>query len=87
VPLTRTNVKSIKEVFQVDRNEIAYLRVIIESYDGMAVVRTLDPWKALIEIQVSPGCLSMVHGLVEDLAERERVKLIPQSEHKPAAAA
>jgi hypothetical protein len=72
-------VKSIKQVFQVDRNQIAYLRVIFESYDGMAVVRTLDPWKALIEIQVAPGCLNMVHELVEDLAERERVKLIPQS--------
>jgi hypothetical protein len=72
-------VESIKEVFQVDRHEIAYLRVIFESYDGMAVVRTLDPWKALIEISVAPGCQTMVHELVEDLIKREGIKLIPQS--------
>jgi hypothetical protein len=80
-------VESIKKVFQVDRNEIAYLRVIFESYDGMAVVRTLEPWKALIEIQVAPGCMNMFHELVGDLAERERIKLIPQSECKPMAIA
>jgi hypothetical protein len=43
-------------------------------------VRTLDPWKALIEISVAPGCQTMVHELVEDLIKREGIKLIPQSE-------
>jgi Domain of unknown function (DUF4911) len=71
-------VESIKQVFHVDRNEIAYLRVIFESYDGMAVVRTLDPWKALIEIQVAPGCLDMVRELVKDLIKREEIKLVLQ---------
>jgi hypothetical protein len=85
VPLSRTNVESIKQVFQVDRSEIAYLRVIFESYDGMAVVRTLDPREALIEILVAPGCRSMVRKLVQDLVEREGVKLIPQPERSPTA--
>jgi hypothetical protein len=72
-------VESIKQVFQVDRNEIVYLRVIFESYDGVAVVRTLDPRKALIEIQVARGCLNMVHELVENLVKKEGIRLIPQS--------
>jgi hypothetical protein len=71
--------ETIKQVFQVERNEIAYLRVTLESYDGMAVVRTLDPWEAFIEIQVAPGCQGMVHELVEDLTRREGIKLIPRS--------
>jgi hypothetical protein len=71
--------ETIKQVFQVERAEIAYLRVTLESYDGMAVVRTLDPWKAFIEIQIAPGCQSMVHELVEDLMTREGIKLVPQS--------
>jgi hypothetical protein len=70
--------ETIKQVFRVERNEIAYLRVTLESYDGMAVVRTLDPRKALVEIQVAPGCESMVHELVEDLIKREGIKMIPQ---------
>ncbi|HBF42649.1 MAG TPA: DUF4911 domain-containing protein, partial [Desulfobacteraceae bacterium] len=42
--------KSIKQVFRVDRREICYLRFTLESYDGMAVVSTIDPYKAYIEI-------------------------------------
>ena len=48
------------QIFCVDRQEINYLRVIIESYDGMAIVRTIDPYDALIEIQISPGCEDIV---------------------------
>jgi hypothetical protein len=72
--------ETIKQVFQVERDEIAYLRVTLESYDGMAVVRTLDPLKAFIEIQIAPGCQSMVDEVVEDLRRREGIKLVRQSE-------
>ena len=70
--------ETIKRVFLVDRSEIAYLRMTFESYDGMAVVRTLDPRKALIEVLIAPGCLDLVEQLVQDLVKREGVRLIPQ---------
>lgn len=70
--------ETIKKVFLVDRSEIAYLRMTFESYDGMAVVRTLDPRKALIEVLIAPGCLDLVEQLVQDLVKREGVRLIPQ---------
>ena len=43
-------------VFHVDRKEISYLRFTLESYDGMAIVTTLDPYTALIEVSIAPGC-------------------------------
>jgi Domain of unknown function (DUF4911) len=70
--------ETTKKVFLVDRSEIAYLRMTFESYDGMAVVRTLDPRKALIEVLIAPGCFDLVEQLVQDLVKREGVKLIPQ---------
>jgi len=70
--------ETIKKVFLVDRSEIVYLRMTFESYDGMAVVKTLDPRKALIEVLIAPGCLDLVDQLVQDLVKREGVKLIPQ---------
>jgi len=73
-----TGMETIRKAFLVDRSQIAYLRMTFESYDGMAVVRTLDPRKALIEVLVAPGCLDLVEQLVEDLVKREGVKLIPQ---------
>lgn len=60
-----------RQVFQVDRRDICYLRYTLESYDGMAVVRTIDPRTALIEIAVAPGCTSLAEELIEDLRNRE----------------
>jgi hypothetical protein len=62
-----------KKVFRVKRGDIGYLRFTIESYDGMAVVRTLDPFKALIELQISPGCEEFVQELMTSLSKEERL--------------
>jgi hypothetical protein len=41
--------------FRLPRKEIAYFKFIIESYEGMAVIRTKDPHEAIIELMVAPG--------------------------------
>ena len=41
--------------FRVRREDIAYFKFIIESYEGMAVVRTRDPYEAIVELMVAPG--------------------------------
>ena len=69
--------KTIKRVFRVDRRDISYLRSTIESYDGMAVVSTLDPYKAYIEIQISPGCEHLVLELLDSLRQEEGIDLCP----------
>ena len=70
--------ETIKKVFRVERREINYLRITIESYDGMAVVRTVDPTEALIEIQISPGCEDLLDKLLLDFRENENMKIIGQ---------
>ena len=49
-----------------------------ESYDGMAVVRTVNPHKAVVELLIAPGCQSLVTELVDDLVRREVLRLIHQ---------
>jgi hypothetical protein len=41
--------------FRLPRKEIAYFKFIIESYEGMAVIRTKDPHEAIVELMVAPG--------------------------------
>ena len=41
--------------FRLRREDIAYFKFIIESYEGMAVVRTKDPSEAIVELMVAPG--------------------------------
>ena len=61
--------QTIKRIFRVDRRDINYLRTTIESYDGMAVVSTLDPVKAYLEIRISPGCEQLISELLDSLRE------------------
>ena len=70
--------ETIRQMFWVDRKQIAYLRMTFESYDGMAVVRTVNPHKAVVELLIAPGCQSLVTELVDDLVRREVLRLIHQ---------
>ena len=68
--------ETLKRIFQVDRREINYLRVTIESYDGMGVVKTIDPHAALIEVRISPGCEHLFSELVYSLEQNEGIPLV-----------
>ena len=72
--------ETTSQIFRVDRREINYLRVTIESYDGMAVVSTIDPQEATIQLQVSPGCEGVLSELVRSLRVDEGVALIDLSQ-------
>ena len=67
--------ETIKHIFRVDRREINYLKITIESYDGMSVVRTIEPYEALIELQISPGCETLVFELLNSLVENESIQI------------
>ncbi len=40
----------LKAYYSLPRRQIGYLRFMLESYDGLAFVRTLDSRQALVEI-------------------------------------
>jgi hypothetical protein len=68
--------ETIRQIVRVDRREINYLSVTIASYDGMALVRTIDPHEALIELRISPGCENFVFELLDSLVEDEDISLL-----------
>jgi Domain of unknown function (DUF4911) len=59
--------ESAKRCYRVDRREIAYLKFILEAYDGLAVVSTLDPQGGIIVLHISPGCEPDVETILRDL--------------------
>jgi len=61
----------IRRVFCVNREEIGYIRFTLESYDGMALVTTVDPHAASIEVYISPGCEETVSELLASLKHEE----------------
>jgi hypothetical protein len=75
--------ETTKRRFTVNREDIHYLRTTIEAYDGMAVVRTVDPEQdATIELLIAPGCEKLVSELIAALKEKEGIRLEPV-EHRP----
>ena len=53
--------------YRLHRKDIAYFKFIIESYEGMAVVRTKDPHEAIVELMVAPGWEQDVEKVIEGL--------------------
>jgi hypothetical protein len=70
----------LSRCFLVSRNQIAYLRFIIESYDGVAFLRTLDPRRAVVEIGYSPTRRRDAEALIRSLEEETGLTEIPPPE-------
>ena len=59
---------SIQWQVEVDKKDIAHIVSIFEGYDHLAVVRTIDPSRGLIELMISPDFLEDTEKLTEALA-------------------
>ena len=67
--------ETLKILYRIPSQYIAYLKTTIESYDGMAVVTTVDPQAALVELKVSPGCETLIQELLDHLTIYENIPL------------
>ena len=63
--------------FRLRRQDIAYFKFIIESYEGLAVVRTKDPKEAIVELMVAPGWEKDVEEILKGL--RREIPIEPLS--------
>jgi hypothetical protein len=64
-----------KYILSIEKSEICYLQWIIESYDGMAIMRTLDPMTGAVEISIAPGCTEEIVSLIDYLKEDGSIHL------------
>jgi hypothetical protein len=69
--ITRTR----KCILSVEKSEICYLQWILESYDGMAIMRTIDPTNGTVEISIAPGCMEEITSLINYLKEDGSIHL------------
>ncbi len=63
----RVSAETIKQYYRVDRREIAFIKFIVEAYDGIAVMETLDPMAGIVVFHIAPGCERDIDALLEDL--------------------
>lgn len=67
---------TVKRYYRVDRGQIHFLKFILEGYDGVAVLRTLDSQKGLVVLQIGPGCQSIVDMIIDDLQRHIRIERV-----------
>ena len=65
---------------RLHRKDIAYFKFIMESYEGMAVVRTKDPHEAVVELMVAPGWEKDVEEVLEGLQKEIPIEPLPLPE-------
>ena len=59
--------ETTRRCYRVDRRQIGYFKFILEAYDNVAVVTTLDSRQAVIQVAVAPGCEAVVDSIVKGL--------------------
>jgi uncharacterized protein YciU (UPF0263 family) len=49
--------------------DIAYIQFILEGYEGLATITTVDPWEARIEFSIMPDFIIEVDQILVDLGK------------------
>jgi len=59
---------TIQKTYRINRKDISYLKFLLESYEGIAVSRTLDDRIAIVELMIALGFYSTFQGLMKDVS-------------------
>lgn len=73
-----SDVQDVVPVFLVvPRTEIGYVKFIFESYEGLAVLRTIDRQQGLLVVLAVPDGMDQVRQVVSSLAEEIGSREVP----------
>lgn len=64
-------------LLRLRRREIAYVKFVFESYEGVATVRTLDPREARIVVLAAPDFVADARAVVAALCAEGVVEELP----------
>lgn len=69
--------KTVLKYYRVDRREIAYFKFILEAYEHMAVLTTLNPEAGRVVCHVAPGCEETFEALIQELKKEIMLEAVP----------
>jgi hypothetical protein len=61
--------ETIRKIIRVDRREISFLKFILEAYDGIATMTTINARQGIVLLRIAPGCEKEVEALLRDLGK------------------
>lgn len=72
----------IKKWFKLKTSDITLVQFIIEGYEGLATVSTVDPKTAIIQVLIMPDFVEDVEGILDHLKGRFLMEEIPSGNHQ-----
>ncbi|MGW8186144.1 MAG: DUF4911 domain-containing protein [Desulfobacterales bacterium] len=75
---TVSPMECLTQYYRVDRREIAYIKFVIESYDGVGLLSTVEPQSGLIVIRIPPGCEEVIDDIISDLKRTILIETVAQ---------
>jgi hypothetical protein len=67
----------IEIYLRIQRTDIALLKFVVESYEGIGIVRTIDRKKATVVVLAMPDVVGHMWGVLESLREEMEWYEIP----------
>mgnify|MGYP001317706420 CR=1 FL=1 len=67
----------VPRYIKVSPEDIVFIKFIIESYEDLGIVRTLDPQKGEIVILCMPDTLNEMNNLIDDLSNKISIIELP----------
>jgi hypothetical protein len=69
--------ESTQHYFRVRRNDIAFLRFLLEACDGIAFMLTVEPSQGVVALYVPPGREAEVEAFMAGLPETMHIESLP----------
>lgn len=60
--------------YRVDRRDMVFLKFILEAYEGMNTMSTVDNREGIIRIAIMPGFEADMDGLLAELGSQVRLE-------------
>lgn len=79
---------SAKEIvvrnFKIDPSEIVFIKAVLESYEGMVVMRTIEVGKPVIELLIAQDFAETIDTVLKDLGKQVFIEEVARPENAPS---
>jgi hypothetical protein len=69
-----TPLETTTRILRIDRRNIAFLKFVLEAYEGIAVLTTLERGSGTVRLTIAPGCDQEVAAVLAGLCQTIRME-------------
>ncbi|MHB8138340.1 MAG: DUF4911 domain-containing protein [Smithellaceae bacterium] len=72
----------IRKWFKINTSDIMLVQFILEGYEGLVTVSTIDPKGAIIQVLIMQDFIKDVEGILEHLKVQFMIKEVPSQPYQ-----